>query len=495
MMTPTRGYSPLPSQRAARGRRSLVGSLLLGLGVLFACLFSGMAAAVLPWWLIMIALGLPLLILAGHVWPFLGLLGVVVLSSGMVPSSVLPQLPLGPGKILGADLALMMMLGLAVLKCGGRGLEALRSAKPFLQPIAVFLLAIPLCSAVGYLLHGTMIKEVLTEARVQIYWMVVFLPIVLITNMRDLNRVMWGIVWIGVVLSVIVVLQFVTGIHLLENARVENLRTMGTNYSDVTRSTAGGAIYLIVLPVFFLVARMLTRSLSPLIVLPLLAVLASGIIVSFGRGIWITTVIGLLAIAWRLGGTKAVQKLLAALVIGVALAVAALSAFKPHMIDAALERFTSTFSEGANKTSLGDRLEENSFAFKKIMSSPVIGIGFGSAYKPRLDAYVDWSQVRYIHNSYIGLWLKVGFMGPILAAWLIYIVFKRGLLVLRRPGLDGRSLSVAIACVAGFFVPVVTSITQPEWLSTTGVSFFALIAGLVAALEFQLRQSDSERAR
>lgn len=457
------------------------------LAVLLSCVFCGLLSAVLPWWMILIGLALPVMLLAGHVWPFLGLLGVVALSSGVVPSSVLPQLPLGPGRVLGTDIALMLMLGLAALKCGRRGWQALGGALPILKPILLLLVAVPFCSAVGYLLHGAMLKDVLTEARVQIYWLVVLLPIVFVTSGRDLNRIMWGVVLIGLILSTLVVLQFFTGMHLLENARVENLRTMGANYGDVTRSTAGGAIYLIVLPVFFLMARMLTRSLSPLLVLPLLAVLVSGIIVSFGRGIWITTVIGLLGIAWRLGGARAVQKLLAVLVIGVAVAVAGLAAVKPRMIDAAVERFTSTFEEGASKSSLGERFEENGFAFKKLQSSPILGIGFGAAYKPRLDHYVDWSQVRYIHNSYLGLWLKMGALGPLVACWLIYSVFCQAHIVLKRPGLSAPALSMGVACVAGLFVPVLTSLTQPEWMSVTGVSFFALVAGLVAALEYQTR--------
>lgn len=489
MITSSAPYSgPVP--RAGRPRkRSTGGQILLVGGTVFACLFCGLLSAVLPWWLILIMLALPLLVLLGHLWPFLGLLGMVVLTSGMVPSGALPQVPLGPGKVLGMDIALCLMLGLGVLKCGNQGLGALRAAAPVLKPIGLLLLSIPLCSAVAYLFHGTMLREVLNEARMQIYWLLALLPLVFVREPRDLNRIMWGLVWIGLVLSALVVAQFFTGAHLLENARVEDLRTLNNSYSDVTRSTAGGAIYLMVLPLLFLSARMLTRTLSPLWALPLMAALAAGIIVSFGRGIWISTAAALMYIAWHLGGARALNKLLVTMVIGVALAVAGLAAVKPHMIDAAVERFTSTFEEGSSHSSLGDRFIENSYAIKKIIANPVLGIGYGTAYKPRLDLFADWSQIRYIHNSYLGLWLKLGLLGPIAAVLLMVAVIRRARLTLKRPQLDPRARSLGVACLAGFVVPLVTSVTQPEWLTVTGIAYFAVVAGLIAAVEYQTRSA------
>jgi O-antigen ligase len=486
------------SSRAARPfgvrRSGWIGKLLLALVAAGLCVFCGLLAAVLPWWFVLIGLGMPMLAVVGYVWPFLGLLGVVVLCSGLVPSSLLPQVPLGPGKILGTDIALAMLLALALFKGGQRAVLALRLARPFLLPVAMLLLAIPLCSAIGYLLYGTTLKEVMGEARVQIYWAICLLPVILIYDMRGLHRVVWGVVLIGLALSVVVVLQFALGIQLLENARVEDLRTLGQRYGDITRSTAGGAIYLVVFALFYLVARLLTKTLPALLVLPLVAVLAAGVIVSFGRGIWLATGFGMLAIAWHLGGLVAVRRLAVVMLLGLVVALGALTAFKPRMIDAAAERFTSTFAEGANKSSLGDRLEENSYAVRKILTSPLIGIGFGTAYKPRLDPYVDWSKVRYIHNSYLGLWLKLGLLGLAAALLLVRVVFQRGWRMLRSGALDARSRAVATACLAGFFVPVLTGVTQPEWLAVTGITFFALMAGLLATLEQRLAEAPAGAA-
>jgi O-antigen ligase len=449
------------------------------------CFFVGLALALLPWWLVFSLFALPALFTATLAWPFIGLLGLVVLVSGMVPSWMLPEILIGPGKILPSDMALIILLGIVLQKATRAPNNILKASKSYLIPVMLFILAIPFGLVVGYLFYGTSVKEVLNEARELMYWLICFLPLYFVTRSSDLHRIAWGLVVIGFTLAVIVVLQFVFHVKLLEDSRVENLETMGVQYSDVTRSTAGGAIYLIIFPLYYLIARMLTRSLSAFIVMPVVAVLTAGIIVSFGRGIWIISLAGLFWVAWRLGRIKAVQRVTLIMLLGLFLAVAGLSIFKPSFIYAAVDRFASTFSEGGKNSSLGSRLEENDFAVNKILSSPIFGIGFGTPYKPRIDLYDGWDQVRYIHNSYIGLWLKLGLLGPFTAAWLMVVIFRRSRRMLLVETLDVKNRALLMSCLAGFFVPVMTGITQPEWLVTSGVSFFALMTGLIAALEYQ----------
>jgi len=480
--------STINSQHSARGTKSLASPSIILIAV--AAVVAGLSAAIVPWWLLVIFFVLPALGFVATVWPYLGLLGLVSLIAGIVPSEWLPQISVGSGKLLGTDMALGTLLGLVILKALFNGNEVLKAARPYLIPILLFLASIPLCSAVGFVFFHTEAREVLNEARVQVYWLVFFLPIYFLARSTDLNRVAWGLVVVGVTLAAMVVIQFAFGVHLLENGRMEDLRTMGATYTNVTRSTAGGAIYLIIFAMYFLVARLLTKSLHPLIVLPLVAILAAGILATFGRGIWLASAVGLCGIAWHLGGLRALQKLAMVMLVGGMMGIGSLATFNPAVIDATFERFTSTFSEGNEKTSLGERFEENGFAIKKIASSPLFGIGFGTPYKPRLDPGVDWKQVRYIHNAYLGLWMKLGLLGPIAATWLTVIVFRRAKRLLLIDTLQPQYRAFATACLVSFFVPVVTSFTQPEWLTSLGVSFFALMAGLLAVLEYHAHPTE-----
>jgi O-antigen ligase len=171
--------------------------------------------------------------------------------------------------------------------------------------------------------------------------------------------------------------------------------------------------------------------------------------------------------------------------VGTAIALTMLGLYKPSIVHAAFDRVLSTGSEtSVRNTSLGWRFEEASFAFRKIGTSPIIGIGLGTPYKPliRMNGQFatesDEVLTRFIHNAYLGLWLKFGVLGPIVVGWLIWGVTKRGLKLVEVLA-DQRLRALAAATVAGFLVPTVTSFTQPEWLNQIGISFFALMLGLL----------------
>lgn len=453
-------------------------NIILILFGLFAVLF-GLLASVLPWWFFVAFLLLPVLLAVAVFFPEYGLVILVLMISGLIPESLMPTIEVGPGKVLGTDLAIFGLLFVAIFKVFSVP-GYLKGQGTLLRPVFMFFILTIIAMIVGAVFYGAPIKDVFTEARSQVHWLIAFIVVYLTTEMVLLRRVLWGLVFVGIAVAIAVVLQFATGVAIIQNARVEGLVSGATHYQDITRSTAGGAIYLILLPIFYLLARVLTRSINYFIPLFLLPILAAGVLVSFGRAIWIATALGALMLAYLIKGTKGLAQVLVVLVLGVAMALLALSVVKPQVISAAYERVVSTAGEGAQNSSLGWRFEEAQFAIKKITSSPVFGIGLGTPYKPRLDLMADWSQVRYIHNSYLGLWLKFGFLGLFAAVWLIFLVFVKALAIFRgAQSPEYRALAATL--LISFSVPVMTSFTQPEWLVSTGISFFALVVGLLVS--------------
>jgi len=89
----------------------------------------------------------------------------------------------------------------------------------------------------------------------------------------------------------------------------------------------------------------------------------------------------------------------------------------------------------------------------------------------------DEVLARYIHNAYIGSWLKLGFLGPIVIIFMIVGVFGRALRY-GRGTKDIKFKALFLTIAAAFLVPVMTSVTQPEWLSQAGIAFFASMIGL-----------------
>jgi O-antigen ligase len=423
--------------------------------------------------------------------PEIAIVFLLFLVYGLLPASFTPQISLGPGGVKLHELAILLLTAIAFIK--NPSFDHLKKYSLWTNPVYLFLFLTVSAFIIGMLVYGTAAKDVLQEARAQMSWLLVFVTIYLIHTATRINRITWGLVILGLALAIAVLAQFVTGQSFIQNARVEGLNTLNTTYSDMNRSTAGGGIYMILFPIFYIIARLLTKSISIYLSILILTILTAGVIVTFGRGIWITTIIVGLFLSKSLSGWGGVVKYTISLVIGASAALMLLAAYKPEIIAVTYERILSTTQEGSKNSSLGWRLEETEFAIKTLIKSPVFGIGYGTPYKPyfRLGTLESSEMlVRYIHNGYLGLWMKLGIFGPIAAIWLIITIIKRGSLLIKKAS-DPKIKSLAAALTAGFMVPTLTGFTQPEWLAPTGVTFFAIMLGLLVSIERMLDSKTS----
>lgn len=469
------------------GRGSLAQFGLYGV-LIFGCLFTGLVAVFLPWWLVIAVCILPLFLVLAMVFPQVASVLVIAAIAGVVPEFLLPQISVGPGKILPQDLFLAALLGLAVLQSlGAKQIGPIRKG----GVLGYLMIAMVACAALGVLvgagLYGAAIKDAIAEFRDKIYWLVFFLPVAFVRNNRDLRLVAAALVCLGLWIAVAVLIQFQFGITLLANARVEDLATGSVKYSDVTRSTAGGGIYWVIFALLLSVGRVLNRSGSIIFALFVVIICAGGILVSFGRGIWISAFIALLLLARSVGGNRAMIAAILFSIVATVVAIVPLTLLKPAFFDAIVERVISTKDEGGQKSSLGWRLEENSFAFKQIVRNPLTGTGLAIAYKPKLDQLASIDQVRYIHNSYLGLWMKMGLASLVIAGLFVWKTLGTASQSIKRYR-SAPNLELVAAAGAAFVVPLITGVTQPEWLVATGISFFAMMSGLIMAfhnLNFQ----------
>lgn len=457
------------------------GILLTG----FVAAFLGLLPVFLPWWFVLAVVALLVIVIAVFAFPEQSIVVLLMMGSGLVPRQLLVSIPLGPGRILASDIVIAALMCFAFVKMM-RAPDRVLKALPWMRPVVVLLILTGVGIVVGKFLFNSSVKDVFQEARVQVYWFVLPLVIAFVPDEKRAKRLMWGLVILGLCLAIAVVAQFITGRIFIENARVENLMTLTSTYHDVTRSTAGGAIYLILLPLFFLLAIGLGGTLRTAYVLPLIAILAAGVVVSFGRAIWLASIVATLLLAFYLKGAKGVIGVGFAAVLGLVISIGGLVAVKPKTIDAAYERLASTFEEGSRKSSLGWRFEEAHFAAKALSGSPILGIGYGTAYKPYIPLSgaieQDVSLMRYSHNAFIGLWLKLGLPGLLAVLWLIVAATHRGLQVLKGTQ-DEYLRAICSAALAGFFVANVASLTQPDWLVSTGIMFFGLVLGLMATCD------------
>lgn len=462
------------------------GSVAIVVAALLAATFLGLMASVLPWWLVVATLLLPALAIAVPLFPEFAVLAALVLLSGLVPAGVTPRLPLGPGSIKAHELAIFLLFAFAFVRA--LGAAPIGPCWRWLRPVLAMLALGALAAVTGWMLSGAPVKDVLSDARNFAGWLLVFVVVGLVRSERQLGRLLDGSVVVGAAVALAVLVQFATGRPVLHEARVEQLVTLEQTSAEVTRSLAGGGVYLMTFALLLLLARLLVRRASWWWALPAIALLSAGLVVTFGRGLWVATFVSALGMAWALRRWQGMLAVVLAVAVSTALGLALLSTVKPRVLEAAWERVTSVGQESlARDTTLGWRAEETSHALRRIAEHPLLGIGFGVPYKPvvKLNGLVGTEQdeflARYIHNGYLGLWLKLGPLGLAVALWLSWAVFRRGAQMLRRLEDPGRR-ALAAALVAGFAVPVLTSVTQPEWLWQAGIGFFALMLGALACL-------------
>lgn len=207
-------------------------------------------------------------------------------------------------------------------------------------------------------------------------------------------------------------------------------------------------------------------------------------IASLVRSRWIAAVIGiaflLFVSTWR-HKTGVMRFVLGALVLSLLYYAAARSFPSGHFlyntVSTVEKRCESIFS-AKDEPSITSRGSEWQEATKKGLAHPFLGNGLGTEITYyRYDRWYGapmWQTTRYIHNSYIFLFLNMGLVGLALFFWLSASVITYSL---RLYGAlkDGADKALALGIAAGFVSVLVASFAEPlvsaPWL-TMWLGFF-----------------------
>lgn len=156
-----------------------------------------------------------------------------------------------------------------------------------------------------------------------------------------------------------------------------------------------------------------------------------GILISLNRNMLIGLVVGL-ALAGLLAarrGRFAATLAVSALILIMALTVVRGSpGFRGSTIAERVLSLSSV-SELESSSTVTDRERENGFALETLSRSPIEGVGWGVPYGMVDTEYVDGElrteEPLFIHNQYLGLWLRTGLLGlaALLAALVLSIAY------------------------------------------------------------------------
>lgn len=150
------------------------------------------------------------------------------------------------------------------------------------------------------------------------------------------------------------------------------------------------------------------------IILPLLALELFALAITFSRGYWITTALGIVSLVFLLRGV-ARRRLIVFSGLAISLAVVVALAVFPRLFVSVIAGLGERMSSiSINTLSLRDRLVESQAVIGKVEASPVIGYGLGALFSFFDVIHHMTIETWYIHNAYLFLLFKFGAIGFLL---------------------------------------------------------------------------------
>lgn len=180
---------------------------------------------------------------------------------------------------------------------------------------------------------------------------------------------------------------------------------------------------IFIVPLFFAVADKRIKWIFFILVL----LFSLALLLTFSRGYWVGTIIGILIVLFMLDTKNKIQLLLSVLIIlliGMGLLYLLFPNIFTLVIDSVLNRLFSVGVATSKDISFLNRVAEWKALITEIMNSPVIGHGFGSSFVFHDIIIHQQNQADFSHNYYLYILFKTGIIG-----FIIYFSFYLVLII------------------------------------------------------------------
>lgn len=471
---PLRRAAPaLPSMYAAPGRGGKASSVIVTIVGLFLAVFFGLAAAVLPWQYLVGLFGLPVLLLVGAAMPTVLFVAALLLLFGVMPEFIMAALPLGGATLRPAELVLIFCFVVVMARVILARKDILTPLRPLRWPLLILICGLLIGFVKGKLLSNNALA--LADARQFVGWLA--LPIGVWFGLAHPGRLQRIVVGVALLAATLMILQLGLGVQLIFGFRgAENL---SKDFSDVTRSAIGGGLFFLGFAAYrlFLHACDGDRWRWTSLLGSLIAI--GGIVASFNRAVWAGFAVGaLLLLIFKPRTKRSALVPFVLLLTLVSVGVAGLLVAKPRTADALMERVASIKEEGRRGSSLGFRFDENQQALAALRQNPFAGVGMGGEYKRvyrQLSTAGSFdTEIAFIHNGYLSLWLKLGFFGAVLPLGLLIA----GVFVSRATR-QGEGRLGAFAGVMTLILLLISMLTSADLSTSSGTAAIASILAIM----------------
>jgi|GEM_PF-1601785 len=464
-----------------RRTTSVVGTFVLFTLVILVVATAGILPALLPWWLVVALVIVPVFAVVAWLTPDIAVIGILAALFGVLPDILLPTLPIGGGELKPEDLGIPALLVLLLVKHAGSLRPRLQPMRHYWIPLGLFILVAATSALIALAYKFSPAKDIFNEARPYVTWLLLPVLCLAIETDRQMKRFQLLLMGLALVLAVGVMFQSFTGIAIFGRGQeLRQLWSLDGGVADVLRSTTPGMFLMTGALIYLFAAYAKEQIRQPVVVALLSALLIGGVLVGFGRGLWFSLFVGVGMLAF-FSRKAAYARLAITCTVGAALVIATLLLAKPEYVYAVSDRLLSVGEEIERGSSFGRRTEENHYALVRIYESPILGVGLGGRYKPDSIESRSWpDQVRYVHNAYMRVAVKTGIPGLLTAVFLVFVLLRRGWTGARQ-GTQNPAISFAAYWVI-LTTTVLTAITQPNFVAPNGVASIALAIFLIERL-------------
>ena len=388
-----------------------------------------------------------------------------------------------------------IMLYLLILFAASLEVGTLRErlATPLAPAVLLFLLLILIAAISGLVFKGVSLGQMVENSRMYSYYLMFFVALLCIRSRRELKIVMFSCYVMSLMVSVMMFIQFAAGerfkVFLGSNIRVESF---GSHAGRIL--PPGSDLIWMVIP-FVIAQTPMSAPRFRKLMFASLGLLIGGLLLTFTRAVWISTLVSitLIAILGRGEIRRGTMHMLAATVLFVLFSFMILglvSTDQQSYVAPYVARFTSIFHpESYGQTSsAGARFEEIREAWPHVAQNPWLGIGVGGVYR-WVEDWDDIAQlhfmrpVSYMHNGYMLLLTDTGFFG-LITCLIMYVTFfiraRKIYYLLEQPADQG----IVLACIASVASIMIGALMQPTFAASHDTPMVGVMFGLVELLRY-----------
>jgi O-antigen ligase len=459
----------------ATSSRAWQAGAALGVGILL-----GAASLALGPALVLTGLLGVLLVYLAFATPEIVILILLAFVLGLVPAQLNLPISLFVGHFFATDLLLILLLSVVLVRL----LVAKtfrRVETPLDTPLLLFCAAAIVGVATAVRNHGVRFSHATPEARVYLYYLIFFVVTNLIRTRSQLDRLIYGIPLIAVLVAGMMVIQAVAGRSL------SIFRGWSVQGDELVRLFNPGfvACYIALMTLtcdMALRKDQRSRSVHTLVIL----LLGLGLLTTVTRNVLVSLAIGLGVLVVMVRRSE-LSRLAAALTVvaGITLlgmAVLMLLGGEERLLQyfsAYLERTSRMFSATilSSHENVLIRWREIEYAWQQITERPVFGIGFQTSYRPVFSQFERVSLTHYLHNAYLSIWLKAGLLGLVSFMWLSLCFLRRGFQHWREVQ-DSFLGAVTLGFTLAYLALMVSNLVAPTFVQDQSAMIFAVIMGM-----------------